>query len=164
MQWSALEYITACAIWQLTGIRDIEVGKIVTAHLDLKQRVGMAFALSHQVNAPISFRNAIKKLQTSLRDEDLIHERNQAVHGVRFPSDQPDAADIEMHRGKGGRQPVKQTNAELEQVGHKIAELRKEFTEALAAYLRKARGEKIEELESYKALLDILRNNSPTID
>ena len=136
VQWSAIEYHAAIAIWNLAGINDQEIGKILTASLDLKQRVNMAFALAHQVNAPKEFKAAIKSLQTAIYDENLIHLRNQAVHGIHFPVDEPEAIGIEMHRGKGGRGQRTQYDKDLVALGNRLQVLRDELAAAVMAYAK----------------------------
>src|SRR5689334_13504090 len=102
VQWSSLEYILVQIIWLMAGVQE-EVGKILTAHLDMKQRANMAFALAHQTNASYRLKKATKAVVDALQKGDLISRRNQAVHGVHFTIDEPGAVGIEMHRGKGGR-------------------------------------------------------------
>ncbi|MCC6925716.1 hypothetical protein [Novosphingobium sp.] len=162
VQWSALEYHTAIAIWNLAGVVDQEIGKILTANLDLKQRVGMAFALAHTVNAPIPFKNAIKALQTALQNEDLIHRRNQAVHGIHFQIDEPGAAGIEMHRGKGGRVQRIQRDKDLNQLGARLAELRDSFLLALTAYVANLHADAVASIPSVKEALAIIENIAST--
>ena len=60
VQWSAIEYHVAIAIWNLAGVVDQEIGKVLTASLDLKGRVTMAFKLAHIVTAPVPFKIALK--------------------------------------------------------------------------------------------------------
>lgn len=100
IQWSSLEYMLAHAIWLMCGV-DQEVGKILTGNLDSKQRAMMAHALAHQINAPIPVKRAIKQTLDEMREE-LIHRRNEAVHGIHFTHPDPESVFIEMHRGKGG--------------------------------------------------------------
>lgn len=160
IQWSALEYHTAVAIWNLVGILDMEVGKVLTANLDLNQRIGMAFTLAHITNAPMHFKIAIKALQTALQDEDLIHRRNQAVHGIHFRAE-PGSVEIEMHRGKGGRAPRIQRDIDLSQLGRRLNELDNTFVAALKRYMTE-RWPGAEQLEAFKELAAILKNNSDT--
>lgn len=157
-QWSSLEYHAAMAIWNLADIHDMEVGKILTASLDLKQRVGMAFALAHTVNAPFTFKKAIKSLQTALRNEDLIELRNQAVHGIHFTVDEPAAIGVEMHRGKGGRGRRVQYDKDLVALGQRLTELRNEF----AAIVMQQIENKKAEMKSHADALAMLVNSAAT--
>lgn len=161
MQWSSLEYVLVQAIWAMINV-DAEVGKILTAHLDIKQRAAMAFAVSNQTNAPVSFRNALKAVQRSLQDDDLINRRNQAVHGIHFSTDRPDAVNVEMHRGKGGRAPRLQTDADLAKLSREICEVRTRFGVALLAYAKQRMGDQAATLESFAAMEAILQNMADT--
>ena len=163
-QWSCLEYLLANAIWLLTGIHNPEVGKIVTANLDFKQRVSMVFALAHETNAPVPFKIAIKKLQDEVRNGELIHKRNQAVHGIQFPADRPDAVEIEMHRGKGGRKPRIQLDADLNALGNDIARVRDDFSKSLVGLIEHVHADRVQRLKSLGELKDIIRNSSANID
>src|SRR5690606_6694683 len=108
----------ATGIWTMIGV-DQEVGKILTGNLDAKQRATMAHALAWQTNAPPPFKKAVKEVLGAMRD-DLIHRRNEAVHGIHFGSRQAPVAQIELHRGKGGRAPRELTNASLKELGDAI--------------------------------------------
>lgn len=161
IQWSNLEYSLATTIWLLIGVK-VEVGKIVTANLDIKQRATMALALAHQTNAPIYLKNAIKKVLERLRD-DLISERNQAVHATHF-GEIEGGSEIELHRGKGGRARRAQLDANLARTGAAIAEVSKAFH----AELMKFADLKIEEAKKKRdqvgELRIILANISPASD
>ena len=135
IQWSGLEYVLAVSIWIMLKL-DIETGKIVTANLDAKQRATMAFALANQINAPVSYRNAIKKVMVALRDG-LIDRRNVAVHGIHFTVSQPNSVGIEMHRGKGGRAIRILENQEFHNLGNEISALTNEFASAQSEYTKK---------------------------
>jgi hypothetical protein len=162
VQWASLEYRLAVAIWIMVGV-DMEIGKVLTASLDMKQRATMAFTLAHQTNAPIPFKNALKSVLTALR-EGLIDRRNQAVHGIHFTIDRPDAIGVEMHRGKGGRQQRIQEDKELSQLGRDINRAANEFAAALPAYVEfrfKGLAEISQGLADLKA---IILNNAETKD
>jgi len=120
----------------LAGITDMEIGKVLTANLDLKQRIGMGFTLANIVNAPLRFKRAIKTVQKALLDEDLIHRRNQAVHGIHFETGIPGAAGIEMHRGKGGRSQRIQYDTELHGLGTRLKQFDDHFLPELLTYIR----------------------------
>jgi len=157
-QWSTLEYHAAMAIWNLAGIDDMEIGKILTASLDLKQRVNMAFALAHTVNAPFAFKKAIKSLQTALQNENLIHLRNQAVHGIHFTVDEPAAIGVEMHRGKGGRGQRIQYDKDMHALGQRLTELRDEF----AAVVMKQMEDRKAEMKAHAEAMAMLVNSAAT--
>jgi hypothetical protein len=164
VQWSAIEYHVAIAIWNLAGVVDQEIGKVLTASLDLKGRVTMAFKLAHIVNAPVPFKIAIKALQTSLQSEDLYHRRNQAVHGIHFDIDQPGAIGIEMHRGPGGREQRVQTDMELSQLGKRLTALRDAFFAALTQLIGTIHADAVANIEAFKSALAMIENNSATKD
>lgn len=162
VQWSAIEYHVAIAIWNLAGVVDQEIGKVLTASLDLKGRVTMAFKLAHIVNAPVPFKIAIKTLQTALQGEDLYHRRNQAVHGIHFEIDQPGAVGIEMHRGPGGREQRIQTDKELNQLGKRLTELRNTFFAALTQLVGTIHADAVANMEAFKSTLAMIENNYAT--
>ena len=162
VQWSCLEYQVAVAIWNLAGIYDPEIGKVMTASLDLKGRVIMAFKLAHITNAPVPFKMAIKTLQSALQSEDLYHRRNQAVHGIHFEIEQPGAVGVEMHRGPGGRDQRIQTDKELNQLGQRITELRDSFFAAVLDLIQSIHPDAVASMDSFKSAITMIENNSTT--
>lgn len=139
----------------------MEKGKIVTASLDMKARGNMAYALAHQVNAPVSYRNAIKRVNTALR-EGLISRRNVAVHGIHFPSDIPNSIQIEMHRGKGGRARRTVNDAEFRNLGQEISDVANAFAKAQVNYVRKTYPQLAAKSKGLSDFDAIFRNISQT--
>ncbi len=160
VQWSNLEYALANAIWMMIGVTQ-EPGKILTASLDAKNRAKMLYSLAHVYNVPVSYRNAIKRVVSALQD-DLMNRRNIAVHGIHFPSQEPNSVGIEMHRGKGGRNQRTIPNSEFEALGNDIVKVRDDFTRAYVAYVKKRYPAMIGKSVGLRDLESILRNNSET--
>lgn len=158
IQWSALEYMLSQTIWALCGV-DQEVGKIITANLDAKQRALMAHALAHQTNAPIVLKRAIKKTLDEMRDE-LIHRRNEAVHGIHFTHPDPTMIYVEMHRGKGGRNQRPLTNQGLLELGEKINVATTRMANALLKHVQSKAALVGREAEFVEMATSVLRNNS----
>lgn len=117
-QWSSLEYMLAVGIWLMIDV-DEDIGKIVTGNLDAKQRATMAKALAWKLNAPFAFKTAIREVLDQMRS-DLIDRRNEAVHGIHFGDESSTTISIELHRGKGGRDPRELTNESLAELGRAI--------------------------------------------
>jgi hypothetical protein len=162
IQWSGLEYTLAASIWMMIGVGE-EVGKIITASLDAKNRAKMLFALAHVYNAPVSYKNAIKKVIKSLQDG-LMDRRNVAVHGVHFTSDEPNSVGLEMHRGRGGRGRRTVPNSEFSALGREISDTNDAFVKAHIAYIKKRYSGIAETSVGLATLETILRNNSETKD
>jgi hypothetical protein len=161
-QWSSLEYMFASGIWLMIGV-DQEVGKIVTGNLDAKQRANMALALAWQVNAPVPYKKAVKEVLVEMRDN-LIHRRNEAVHGIHFGDEAGDTISIEMHRGKGGRAPRPMRNQDLAELGKAINAASTKMANANTA-LAQSYMSKIGFGKQFSELVaTILRNNSLTSD
>ena len=118
IQWSSLEYMLATGIWLLIGVHQ-DVGKIVTGNLDAKQRAMMAHALAWQTNAPVPYKQAVKQVLDEMR-ESLIQRRNEAVHAIHFGDVSQDTIEVELHRGKGGREPRQLRNDDLDKLGKSI--------------------------------------------
>lgn len=148
IQWAALEYQLAVAIWALAGL-EAELGKVLTASLDVKARAVMAHTLAHETNAPRYLKIAIKKVLDAVR-KDLLTRRNQAVHGIHFAGERPDMAMIEMHRGKGGRGRRPQSDRELYQLGQEINALSRSFAKSLKHYVSDLAGS-LEAMARYMA-------------
>jgi hypothetical protein len=160
IQWANLEYELAVAIWLMICV-DNEVGKILTANLDVKQRATMAHAIAHQINAPIPFKRALKQVLEELR-ADLIHRRNEAVHAVHFTPFGPGVAKVEMHRGKGGRAPRPLKDNDLHALGKQINTLSFMLTTAIGVFaIHQAKLYKVA-LDDAETSLNILRKISAT--
>lgn len=162
IQWSSLEYMLANAIWLMCGV-DQEIGKILTGNLDAKQRATMAHALAHQTNAPFAVKQALKQTLNEMR-EDLIHRRNEAVHGIHFNHPDPGSVYIEMHRGKGGRNQRTLANRDLVELGLKINAATARMANALIAFAQSKAAKVGREVEFMEMTAAILRNNSLTSD
>lgn len=137
---------------------EMEVGKILTASLDIKSRATMAFALAHEINAPPYLKKAIKKVRDELQNGELIFQRNRAVHGVPFPSTSPDAVVLEMHRGKGGRRRHTVTNKELFELGQKIAAVTAEYGKQAIRYQKEEFAKRQAKLDGDPRLENIVEN------
>lgn len=160
IQWSSLEYMLAAGIWTLVDV-DEEVGKILTGNLDAKQRATMAHALAWQTNAPHDYKKVVKEVLTEMRDE-LIHRRNEAVHGIHFDSGETSIAEIELHRGKGGRAPRELSNDSLAELGSRIRAAAHKMSAANIALIQHQAAEKGCGAEVGALIEDILRNISET--
>lgn len=162
VQWASLEYVVSNAIWIMLRL-DSEVGKIVTGNLDIKQRVSMVFALAHQTNAPIPFKNACKALRSELFDpKDLLHRRNLAVHGAHFTIPDNEKIQIEVHRGKGGKGPREIPVSELADLGREINAASNAFTTALVRYVEYSfPGLQSKGLDDIKAIF--AKNSQPPV-
>lgn len=101
-QWSHYEYQFACIIWKLLRIGP-ETGKIVTGGLDMMPRARMALNLARHLKAPRPLIKALVTAREEIQDK-LDTRRNQAVHGVQFLSEDEKSLQIEVHRGRGGRE------------------------------------------------------------
>ena len=160
VQWSNLEYVLATAIWLIIGVNE-EAGKILTASLDAKNRAKMLYSLAHVYNAPVSYKNAVKRVMKALQDG-LMDRRNVAVHGVHFPSTQNDSVGIEMHRGKGGRNQRTIPNSEFASLGNDITKVRDDFVKSHITYVKKIYPKLVGRSIGLQDLEAILTNNSAT--
>lgn len=160
IQWSCLEYELALSIWLMLGLHD-DIGKVVTASLDAKQRATMAFTLADKTKAPFAFRKAIKETLSDIRS-DLIHRRNEAVHAVHFKPYSIDTAKVEMHRGKGGREPRPLRDSDLAELGQLIHKAALRVAEANILYASKLSEDSEVEFEPFETALSILRKISST--
>ena len=133
-----------------------EVGKIITGGLYMKARAQAAFAIANQVNAPRYLKFAIADVRKQLQDG-LIERRNQAVHGIHMTSELPDAAKVELHRGKGGRQPRLQKDSELVDLNQKISELCKAFDVQMKRYAEEKLGSGHALVMAFKAIEEKMR-------
>ncbi|MXO73582.1 hypothetical protein [Alteraurantiacibacter buctensis] len=159
IQWSNLEYELALSIWLMLRIHD-DLGKIVTASLDCKQRASMAFTLAHKTKAPYEFKQAQKEVLKEIRDG-LLERRNEAVHAVHFKPYAFDTAKVEMHRGKGGREPRPLLDADLAELGQLIFKAGLRAAEANVLYASEIVKTSDVEFEPEETALSILRKISP---
>jgi len=128
-QWAFLEYQLAIAIWSLLGL-DEETGKIVTGGLDIMPRATMILSLTHGKKGDQTLSRAATKVLKELRGG-LVTRRNEAVHGVY--SSQRDGSEpmVEVHRGKGGRNPKPIGPDDLERLAQEISQSAQIMTAAL---------------------------------
>lgn len=156
VQWANLEYHLAVTIWVMAGVES-EVGKILTGGMDMKTRASAAVAISHQMNAPRYLKMALAHVLKQLRDGGLIDRRNQAVHGVHMTSELPNAAKVELHRGKGGRQPRLQMDAELADLNQRLSSLCKTFDVSMARYIEERLGTGQAGVVAMRAMVEKMR-------
>jgi hypothetical protein len=160
VQWSHLEYELALAIWLMLRLHD-DIGKIVTASLDAKQRATMAFALAEKTKAPRSYRDVMKSALSDIR-RDLLHRRNEAVHAVHFLPYTSDTAKVEMHRGRGGREPRPLRDADLAELGQLICQLGLNVAKANVSFASDIVKTSAVDFEPTETALSILRKISST--
>ena len=138
-----------------------DVGKVVTASLDAKQRATMAFTLAEKTKAPFAFRQAMKETLNEVR-KDLLHRRNEAVHAVHFEPYAIDVAKVEMHRGKGGRDPRPLKDTDLSDLGKRIFQTGLRVAESNIVYATELVKNSDLEFEPTETALSILRKISST--
>jgi hypothetical protein len=129
-EWSTLEYNLSIVIWRLLGL-DPDTGKIVTGGLDLLPRVNMAINLARHVKQNRATIAALERARKTVQDG-LDARRNQAVHGVHFAEDDGSTT-VEVHRGKGGRNPVTITGDAYSNLADEIRAVRKQLQTDLHA-------------------------------
>ncbi len=126
-QWSNIEYQVAHIIWFMLDL-NMDVGKIITGGLDMQPRLNVAILLARQLGAPRYVIKGLTDARKAIQDG-LDIERNRAVHGVSFPSDNLLVQMVEVHRGKGPRTPQEVPVAQLNRLGDDLAKLGHELNQ-----------------------------------
>ena len=137
LQWSLLEMhllrIIACT-------ENAPIDKVFTAFagLDMMPRINMAMRLARYAKWPQHLIKRIEAIRSDLQGKSgrngLADKRNQVVHGVHGPSDQPNSVTLTMARWDGPKRTQHVSVSDIHLLAVKFSELAQEAWSIADAY------------------------------